>query len=45
MELDAIFANPIKAAESVGYRMPSVSMLLMQLRFLEFMQEEKRLLR
>jgi 2-dehydropantoate 2-reductase len=34
MELEAIFANPIKAAASVVFEMPSVSMLLKQLRFL-----------
>ena len=34
MELQAIFANPIQAAKSVGLEMPSVSFLLQQLRFL-----------
>lgn len=34
MELEAIFANPIKAAEAVGFKMPNVSFLLHQLRFI-----------
>lgn len=35
MELEAIYARPIAAAEAAGYSMPSVKMLYHQLRFMQ----------